>query len=142
MKEDKTKVLFKKYKEGNTTLKDEQYLFDNAIDTEPSLDAWSTFIKNNKTEIPNNFNDTLWESFQNKKNRKRKIFAGIMSTAASVILFTSLFIANQKQEELNYSEKEVLLSLAKEMLSNSDLKVIEQNIIYENEMVIIYTAKE
>jgi|SRR5680860_564689 len=142
MKEDKTERLIKKYKEGNSTLNEEQFLFDNAKNSEPSLEVWSTFVKNNKTETPENFNALLWESFQNKKIRKRKIFVGIMSAAASVILLISLFLANPKQEELNYSEKETLLNLALDMVSNPGLVEIEQNIIYENEMVIIYTTTE
>ncbi|NRD23922.1 hypothetical protein HNV10_11750 [Winogradskyella litoriviva] len=142
MKEDKTKVLLKKYKEGYTTLDDEQFLLDKTSGITPSLDAWSTFVKNNKIETPHNFNEKLWESFQNKKNRKRKVFVGIMSAAASLLLFITFIITNQKQEELNYSEKEALLSLAKEMVSNSDSTDNEKNIIYENDMVIIYTTKE
>ncbi len=142
MKEDKTKRLIKKYKEGQSTLSEEQFLFDSTENLEPSLEAWSTFVKNNKTETPKDFNELLWESFQNKKNRKRKLFVGIMSAAASVILLISLFLANPKQEELNYSEKETLLNLARDMVYNSDSAEIEESIIYENEIVIIYTTKE
>ncbi|TGV00490.1 hypothetical protein [Flavivirga rizhaonensis] len=142
MKEDKIERLIEKYKEGNSTLNEEQFLFDNAKNSEPSLEAWTTFVKNNKKETPKNFNDILWESFQNKKIRKRKIFFGIMSAAASVILLISLFIANPKQKELNYSEKEALLNQALNMVSNSGLAEIQQSIIYENEMVIIYTTTE
>ena len=142
MKEDKTERLIKKYKEGQSTLSEEQFLFDSTDNLEPSLDAWSAFVKNNKTETPKDFNKSLWESFQNRKNRKRKLFVGILSAAASVVLFISLFLANPKQEESNYSEKEVLLSLAKEMVSNSVSAEIEQSIIYENEIVIIYTTQE
>ena len=142
MKECKTERLIKKYKEGQSTLSEEQFLFDSTENLESSLDAWSTFVKNNKTETPKGFNTLLWASFQNRKNRKRKIFVGVISAAASVILLMSLFFANPKQEELNYSEKEVLLSLAKEMVSNSVSAEIEQSIIYENEIIIIYTTKE
>jgi hypothetical protein len=142
MKEDKTERLIKKYKEGQSTLNEEHFLFDNAKNSEHSLEVWSTFVKNNKKETPENFNELLWQSFQNRKIRKRKIFVGIISAAASVILLISLFKTNPEQKELNYSEKEALLSLAKEMVSNSDPAEIEQNIIYENEIVIIYTTKK
>ena len=142
MKEGKRERLIKKYKEGQSTLSEEQFLFESTENLDPSLDAWSAFVKNNKTETPKDFNKSLWESFQNRKNRKRKLFVGILSAAASVVLFISLFLANPKQEESNYSEKEVLLSLAKEMVSNSVSAEIEQSIIYENEIVIIYTTKE
>ena len=142
MKEHKTERLIKKYKEGESTLNEEQFLFDSTENLDPSLEAWSTFVKSNKTETPEDLNEILWESFQNKKNKKRKLFISIMSTAASVILLISLFLGNPKQEALNYAEKEALLSLAKKMVSNSDVVETEQRIIYENEIVIIYTTKE
>ena len=139
MKEIEFEKLVEKYNEGDSSLKEEQLLFNNAKNSEHSLEAWSTFVKNNKKEIPKDFNETLWESFQNKKIRKRKIFIGIMSAAASVLLLISLFITTPKQKELNYSEKEVLLNQAINMVSNSEIK---KNIFYEDDMIIIYTTTE
>ena len=142
MKEDKVERLLKKYQEGQSTLKEEAFLFDNTESLEPSFEAWSTFVKNNKTETPKDFNERLWQSFQNRKKKKRKLFVGGFSVAASVILLIALFFTNPKEEELNYAEKEALLSLAKEIVANSTPAEIEQNIIYENEIIIIYTTKE
>jgi hypothetical protein len=142
MKEDEIKKLIEKYEEGNSSVSEEQFLFNNAKNLKPSLGAWSTFVKKNEIKAPNNFNDILWESFQNKKIKKRKTFVRMMSAAASVILLISLFIVNPKQKELNYSEKEVLLNQALNMVSNSGLSEVQQNIIYEGEMIIIYTTKE
>ena len=140
MKEDEIERLIEKYKEGNSTLNEEQFLFDHIKNSEPSLEAWSTFVKNNKKETPNNFNDTLWESFQNKKIGKRRRFVGVISAAASVILLISLYIASPKQKEVSYSKKEDLLNQALNMVSNSEPSEMQQSIIYENEMIIIYTT--
>ena len=142
MKEGEVERLIKKYKEGNTTLNEEKFLFDNAQNSEPSFEVWATFVRNNKMEAPKNFNDTLWESFQNKRIRKRKIFVGIISAAATVILLISLSITNPQQKGLSYAEKEALLNQALSMVSNSERAEIPQNIIYENEMLIIYTTTE
>lgn len=142
MKEDEIEILIEKYKEGNSTLNEEQFLFDHIKNSEPSLEAWSTFVKNNKKETPNNFNDTLWESFQNKKIGKRKKFVRIISAAASIIVLISLYIFSPKQKELSYSEKEDLLNQALNMVSNSVPSEIQQSIIYENDMIIIYTTTE
>ncbi|PPK95433.1 hypothetical protein LY01_01020 [Nonlabens xylanidelens] len=142
MKEDEIKRLIEKYKEGNTTLNEEQFLFNHTKDSVLSLEAWSNFIKNNKKETPTNFNATLWESFQNKKIGKRKRFVRIISAAASVILLISFYIASPKQKGLSYSKKEDLLNQALNMVSNSEPSETQQNIIYENEMVIIYTTSE
>ncbi|WP_299122444.1 hypothetical protein [uncultured Winogradskyella sp.] len=142
MKEYKAEGLINKYKEGQTTLSEEQVLFNSTDNLEPSLEAWSAFVKNNKTELPKDFNAQLWESFENRKSKKRKLFVGVLSAAASVIVLMSLFLGNPKQEALNYAEKEALLSLAKKMVSNSDVVETEERIIYENDIVIIYTTKE
>jgi len=142
MKEDEIERLIKKYNEGNSTLNEEQILFDNTKNSKPSLEAWSTFAKKNKIETPKGFNDTLWESFQNKKIRKRKVYVGIIAAAASVLLLISLYIVNPKQKELDYSEKQALLNQALNMVSNSGLVEIQERIIYENEMIIIYTSTE
>lgn len=142
MKEDEVKRLIEKYKEGNTTLNEELLLFNQTKDSEPSLGAWSNFVNKSKTEIPNNFNDTLWESFQHKRNRKRKRFIRMISAAASVILLISFYIALPKQKELSYSKKEDLLNQALIMVSNSESSKTKQTIIYENEMVVIYTTSE
>lgn len=142
MKEDKTERIIKKYKEGNSTLEEEQFLFENSKSSEHELKAWSTFIQNNKVETPENFNEALWESFENKKDRKRKIFVSIMTAAASVIILLSLYMTNFKQKELNYTEKEALLNQALNMVSNSGPTEAQRSIIYENDMVIIYTSTE
>lgn len=142
MKEDEIERLIEKYKEGNSTLNEEQFLFDHIKNSEPSLEAWSTFVKNNKKETPNNFNDTLWESFQNKKIGERKRIVGIMSVAASVIVLISLFIASPKQKEQSNSEKERLLNQALTMFDSNEEEKIQRTIFYENEMVIVYLAIE
>lgn len=142
MKEDEIEKLVEKYKKGDSTLNEENILFNDAKNLEPSFELWSTFVKNNKIVTPKNFNDTLWESFQNKKSRKRKIVTLIMSAAASVLLLISLFIANLDQKKLNYSEKEALLNQAINMVSNSGISEIPKSVFYEDDMIIVYTTTE
>lgn len=142
MKDSNTERLVKKYKEGQSTLNEEQLLFKNTENLEPSIDAWSSFVKNNKKETPKEFNADLWKSFQKRTNKKRKLFVGILSAAASVVVLMALFLGNPKQDQLNYVEKEAMLSLAKKMVSNSNASEAEERIIYENDIVIIYTSKE
>ena len=140
MEEDKIDDIIKKYEEGNSTLTEEQFLFDNSTNTESSLEKWSVFVKSNKVEIPKDFNNTLWDSFENKKNNKRKILIRTLSAAASIIILISIFIGYPKQKELDYAEKKALLNEAIQMASNSGTEEIEQNIIYENDIIIIYTT--
>ena len=142
MKESKIESLLEKYKEGKTTLKEEQFLFDNSKNSEPFLEGWSTFVKNNKILIPKDLNDTLWESFQTKKSKKQKMHFVIMSAAASALLLISLFSTNLDQKKLNYSEKETLLNQAIDMMTNDGQPQILKSIFYEDEMIIVYATVE
>lgn len=142
MKDDGLKKLIEKYKEGNSTLKEEQFLFNNNQNLEPSLKAWYSFIKQNRKETPNNFNDSLWKSFQNKKIKKRRLIIGMISAVASVLLLISLFVSKPKEKEFSYSDKEILLNQALNMFSGTNQQEVEQNIIYENEIIIIYTTTD
>ena len=44
MKEDEIERLIEKYKEGNSTLNEEQFLFEHIKSSEPSLEVWSTCL--------------------------------------------------------------------------------------------------
>ncbi len=142
MKEKKIENLIEKYEGGASTLNEEQFLFDNAENSGSKIEAWSTFVKRNKTDTPENFNEALWESFQNKNIKKRRYITRIMSAAASVIIIIALFIGKPGQNKLSYDEKEVLLNQALNMFAVADQVQTQQSIIYENELIIIYTSYE
>jgi len=142
MKEDEIEKLVEKYKKGDSTLNEENILFNNAKNLESSFERWSTFVKNNKTKAPKDFNNTLWESFQNKKTRKRRGFIRIFSAAASVIVLISIFISNREQKGQSYFEKEVLLNQALDMFDSFEQKEVRHNVFYENKMIIVYTTTE
>ncbi len=142
MKERNIKNLLQEYFEGDTSLDQEQSLFGLLQDTDSSVNAWATFVKKNKIEPSEDFNDTLWKSFQHEKKRTQNLRIFIMSVAASALLFVSFFAVNWGQQELSYAEKEALLNQALNMFPESDPDDIDRNIIYENEMIIVYTSNE
>lgn len=142
MKEDEFENLTKKYEAGASTLREEQFLLDNAEEINPNIEAWSIFVKTNKREIPGNFNNTLWESFQRRTNKKRRIKIRIISAAASILLIIAVSIVIPLGNKPTYEEKEALLTQARNMLAESDQLIATENIIYEDEMIIIYTSIE
>ncbi|NJB72328.1 hypothetical protein GGR42_002819 [Saonia flava] len=142
MKEAKFEKIVEKYKKGESTLSEESFLFNNAKNSGPSLEAWSTFIKKNKTEAPKDLNERLWQSFQTKKAKKRRLFVKIMGAAASIILLVSFFFGNLEKEEQSYSEKERLLNQALAMFDSNEEEDIQHTIFYENEMIIVYLTIE
>ncbi len=142
MKEHNLNKIFEKYKKGNSSLDEENILFENANNLNTSFKAWSNFARNNKIETPKDFNDTIWESFENKINNKHKsrFKIVIMSAAASILLIIAFFIGNTTKKELSYDQKAALLNEALSMFS--DNKQNNENIIYENETIVIYTSIE
>ncbi len=142
MKEKTIERLIKKYKEGASTLQEEQVLFDNSENSPSMMDAWAAFINQNKIEVPRNLNDRLWDSFQNRTTRKRRLKIKILSAAASVLLLIAFFIGFREQKQLSYKEKEVLLNEALNMFVDYEQEIARESIIYEDEQIIIYTHLE
>ena len=140
MKEKNINKLTEKYEVGASTLQEEQFLFDNAENSESGIEAWSTFVKRNKKEAPENFNDKLWNSFQNRINKQRRFKIRIISAAASVLLIIALSIGSLIQKELSNNKKEALLNQALSMFADSEQEITMENIIYEDEIIIIYTS--
>jgi len=141
MKEHEIERLLKIYKEGNTTLKEEEFLFDSPESSNEFLNMWAKFVKKNKKVIPNNFNDTLWESFQKEKLKKKKVIDVMVSVAASVLLLFSVHIINENQKKINYSQKEALLKEALDMFSNTTPIEQTKRVFYEDDIIILYTSK-
>lgn len=137
MKKETINTLRQKYEAGLTSLDEEAFLFDNAKNSTMELQAWATYVKNNKKEIPKNLNETLWTSFEKKKLNNRKLKIKLFAAAASVLLIVSLFINSIQQKELSNTEKEMLLKEALSMFDTNTKKT--KNIIYENELLLIYT---
>ena len=66
MKEETIKNLIEKYQSGTSSLEEESFLFDHINDEDSSISLWSDFVKNNKKEAPENFNNEQWKSFEKK----------------------------------------------------------------------------
>jgi hypothetical protein len=139
MKEETIKSLIEKYKSGTSSLQEEELLFDNASESDDGIKTWSTFVKNHKNEAPENFNNTLWESFEKRKNRIQRFRIGVLSAAASVLLIVAFFINNSNQNEFNNLEKKALLEEAKSMFIDSKKTKSIHNILIESDLVIVYT---
>ncbi|TXD47597.1 hypothetical protein [Polaribacter sp. IC073] len=142
MKKELIKTLLEKYEAGTSTLEEEQFLFENADNSDATLQTWATFVERNKIAVPNNLNTTLWDSFQKKKNKTRSIKIGMMSAAASVILLISLFIYKPEQKNLSYHEKEILLNEALNMIADTTPIQSKQRILYEDDLITIYSTND
>jgi hypothetical protein len=141
MKDKSFKSLIDKYENGFSSIDDEKILNDQLIDSDDALHSWSEFIKEHKATAPKDFKEDLWKKFEPKTNSSRKLALGFISIAASVLVFLTLFFNNNNSsQEMTYQDKAALLNQAKEMLFDQDV-VVQKNIIYEDNTIIIYTSK-
>ncbi|PQJ80257.1 hypothetical protein [Polaribacter porphyrae] len=138
MKEEHIKNLIQKYKSGTTSLEQEKTLFETTDIPDNSIKKVSSFVKNSKKEVPENFNEKLWDSFEGKTKKSNKFNYGWLSVAASIVLIITLYMYSNKETEMTIAEKEALLNEAKAMFENEKQ---EENykIILENELVIVYS---
>tara|TARA_R110002050_G_scaffold215386_2_gene351479 strand:- start:597 stop:1019 length:423 start_codon:yes stop_codon:yes gene_type:complete len=137
MKEESIKNFIEKYKSGTSSLEEEIFLFDSKKVTNSSIQMIFSFIKKNKKEVPQNFNDKMWMSFDKKTKKMNQFRIGLLSTAASIVLLLSIYISNKN--ELTNSEKEALLIEAKSMFIAKNQKEKNYTIIIQNELVVVYT---
>lgn len=142
MSEEHIKNLIDKYKSGTSSLEEEKVLLNSLDTTDESIQKISTFIKNNRKQAPENFNDTLWESFEKRRIKKSRFKIGLISVAASVLFISTLFMNNIKNESLSNEEKEALLKEAKEMFIEFDKSKPKYSVLVESDLLIVYTKTE
>ena len=140
MKEETINKLIQKYKNGETSLKEEEQLFYNAKENQPEIRILADFKEKNQIKTPSNLNDKLWNSFDVKQRKNNRFRIGVFSAAASIMLLLSFYFGSLNNNKLSYSEKQALLDEAKKMFLESEQSI--QNIILETDMVIVYTKPE
>ena len=142
MKDKNIEKLIKRYESGHSSINDEQYLINHFDKSNHDMHSWFDFIKRNKTQTPENFSEDLWEKFEDKTQSNRKLIIGVLTAAASVILFLTIYLGNDKSTILSYEEKVALLNQVKEMVSEKEQDIATQDILYEDQNIIIYTKTE
>lgn len=130
--------LIEKYLKAESNLNEEQEIY-NAETTDSELDPWFGFAKKYRAKAPENLNNTVWQAIQTKRKRSQRLIYGLVAAAASVVLLITLSVNSSKQ---SYKEKEALLTEALSMFKNDEPKVSERNIIYEDELIVIYTSQK
>jgi len=142
MSEESNKDIINKYKSGTSSLEEEKWLFNSPEKMEEPLKIWADFVMQNQKKAPKNFNNKLWESFEEKTKKSNKFKIAILSAAASIALIFSLFIYSKDQNTLTETEKQALLNEAKNMFKQADNKKVMYRKILENELVIVYAKTQ
>lgn len=139
MNEETIKNILEKYKAAKTSLEEEKKLFCSIQKMDKPLKKWSFFVKQNQNKIPENLNDKLWVSFEEKTKTPHTFNVSLWAMAASLAFLFSVFVYNTYTDEMSESEKSALLEEAKKMFvdKNKEQKIYKK--ILENDLIIVYT---
>lgn len=129
------------YKEGLSSLEEEEKLAHILSASNEQENIWFKYIQQQKKAVPKNLESTIWASIQKRESRKRRILIRISSVAASILLAVSvlLTIETRPQQKMSAEEKEAALKEAMAMISETQDQPILGEILYEDENLIIYT---
>ncbi len=141
MNKRKFEDLIEKYEQGESTLHEEQIIFDNAESIANESQAWFKFIQLNKKKVPEGLQDSIWESIHKKRIVNHRLRVGMLSAAASILLLLSITIYKPFGNIQSYKKKEALLNEALSMFENKKTKP-ELKSVYEDDMIIIYASAE
>ncbi|AEL28711.1 hypothetical protein [Cyclobacterium marinum] len=137
------KELMKKYAAGHSTLEEEAFLIKNLTDKKSLETQWLRYV-NGKKKIPAaDLNAKVLEAInkKEKKSQSRKLVAGFMSIAASLLLLLIFFRPEPIPETKSLAEKEALLKKALAMFDNNSINKKNKKVLYEDDLIIIYSSK-
>lgn len=133
--------LIKKYEQGESSLTEEQIIFEHSENMESSSHAWYTFVKRERRKAPTGLQSDIWEAIDKKQKTIQRWRAAIISALALILLLLSIAIYKPFDSTQSHETKEALLNEALRMFENTDSKS-ELKSIYEDDMIIIYASAE
>lgn len=139
MNEEHMNNLIKKYKAGKSSLQEEKLLFDAVDESNPELKSVATFIQKNNITAPDNLNEKLWDSFEKRSLKSKRLKIGIFSAAASIVLLVTFYISSVDSHKMSNSEKQALLNEAKNMFADVNSSENQHRIILESDLVVVYS---
>jgi hypothetical protein len=142
MKEETMNRLIEKYKNGETSLQEEETLFKHVKEDQKALKILGDFRINNQIKTPYDLNERLWESFDKKKTKNNSFEIGFFSAVASIVLLVSLYVGNLNRNKLSNGEKQALLNEAKNMFLEAEVHKTAQHIILESDLIVVYTKSK
>ena len=143
MNQEETNKLFELYEQGLTSSKQEADLLETFGDSKNDNHLWFKFLKNHKKNSPENLESHIWSTIQSIEKKKSKFILRVASIAASItLIFSIIFIANPKKPiEMSYEEKAAVLKEALAMFPSIEEPETSQEILYEDDLIIIYSEK-
>lgn len=136
-----TNKLEKAYLEAKTSVAQERaYLNQNGEPASPRA-QWSDFVARHRVQVPKGLQEDLWESFERKSRAVIWWRKPIVKGAVAVVLVGLFYFGAQLVAGREYERKEALLQQAQQLFSETPAESVRDSIIYETEVLIIYTTQ-
>lgn len=141
MKKEYINKQLQSYEEGLTSSAEEKELLSLLSNSGKGANSWFRYIQAQKKPVPQNLENDIWLTIQNREQKKKRMLIKISSIAASVILAVSIFLSIMplNKKEMSYDEKIAAIEEAMAMISEPQEEIIFGEILYEDEILIIYT---
>ena len=141
MNKEQVDKLLKLFEQGLTSTEEEDVLLEHFSDSRTGDKVLFNYIMHQKKMVPDNLENQIWSSIQSGEKKKKRFMLRMTLAAASVILVISylLIFVPGHQEEMTYREKVAILEEAQSMISGATENTTKREIIYEDDVLIIYT---
>jgi len=136
-REDETKLL-ELYRNGNSSLADEESLTESFGDSLSGDKVWFSFIKHYRKRAPEYLENEV-KSYIFRNTKGRRLLIRLASVAAILIFLISLVVlVPGRQKEMDPTDKMALIEEAYKLINSNQGLVSEDEIIYEDETIVIY----
>jgi hypothetical protein len=140
MNKERLNKLLELYEGGFTTSEEEKELLTHFNNSRFDNDPWFEFLAKEKKSTPDELEDEIWSHIVKEKRKKRTLFYGTGSIAASILLVVALFVTNPfSSKQMNEEDKLAALQEAYAMLDEVGINSSEKEIIYEDDILVLYT---
>jgi hypothetical protein len=131
--------IIEKYKEGTSSIKEENHLRDRFSIRSDMYSAWFKFTGEARIKAPTGIEDKVIGSIETHKKKYKRTFYSITSAAAFIIiLVTSVLFSPLQAKEMSYVEKLAVLVEANNMFDSEIIDNKEKDILYEDETIILF----
>jgi len=135
-KEDK---LYKSYLAGMTSLDEERTLEASSGDARSGEKVWFNFTRSHRKTAAVDLEKNIVSAIIARRGQTRRRIAQYGSIAAIMVLSVTLAVLHPwKPAEMSYEEKVIALGQALELVGTEMTAEADQEIIYEDEILIIY----
>jgi len=141
MNREQVDELLEKYEQGLASQEEMDLLMEQFEDSRSGPGVWFNFVRLQKRKAPEDLNIQVWSAIQSQEKKKNRKITRFILAAASLAILISLIILSpsiRNQQGMSYEEKAAKLEEALSLISEHK-KQANREIIYEDEIIVIYT---